>query len=154
MIRVHRRHFLLIEVLIAFALVVLCIFPLVSAHMSIYKAQMTMNQKIELDQNVSRLYGVILERLYRNEVDWSAILEEQSHAVDPSLLQAAGIEEPFPFLGNYQFKIVKQKTNETSGLQANLVSVMFTFKDSRSTPLTFIYRVCIKKEGTSQEKKA
>lgn len=115
-----RRHILLLEVLIAFALVVLCIFPLIAPHVFILKAQYEFNDKIILDQKISQFYAQTLEKIYKNEIPWSAFEQETHFPIEKEQL---GMDAHFDYSGTYHFKIVRQKGKEKQPFNANVVTL-------------------------------
>lgn len=112
---VKRRYFLLIEVLIAFAFVVVALLPLMHPHFYIFQQQSRFVDKIEMDIAVSNFYGNILQKLQTNEISWDHI---QSQRVDQVSEQLWGERKELhsrPFKGHYKFEIEKSKTNKNYG---------------------------------------
>ena len=120
--KIHKRHMSLIEVLISFSLVVLCIFPLLFPHVFILKEYRTFIDKIELDHEVNLLYGKVLERLYKNEIPWNTIMNQQEIPINET-----EFSEKIPFNGSYRFTIDKIKSSEDKSNSAVLASLIFTF---------------------------
>jgi hypothetical protein len=120
-----KRPVLLLEVLIAFALVALCVFPLVAPHVFILKAQYQFNHKITLDQAAAKVYGHILEMAYRNQIPWQAFEQKQTFPISEDIMRAAGIENG-TYKGTYQFSISRQKGKETP-LTARVITATIAF---------------------------
>lgn len=120
----------LIEVLIAFSLVVMCIFPLLYPHLFILKEHRSFIEKIELDHEVNLLYGKILESLYKNEIPWSTITNSQETPIDEK-----EFNEKIPYKGSYHFTIDKMKSNEDKTNSAVLASLVFTFKHNNDVSI-------------------
>lgn len=129
-----RRHILLLEVLIAFALVALCIFPLIAPHVFMLKAQHQFNRKIALDQTASLVYARILEKVYRNEIPWQAFEQKQAFPIEGELLTKLGLEPDFASKGTYQFSISRQKGNKEQPFSANVISVEIAFEPKGAPP--------------------
>ena len=70
---VKKRYVSLLEVLIAFALIVLCVLPLIYPHVAMFKSQKAFIRKVELDHVVNLLYAKILEKLYMNSIPWQEL---------------------------------------------------------------------------------
>jgi len=124
----RRRHMILLEVLISFALIVLCILPLLYPHVYMLRVQKQFVQTVELDHLVNLMYVEVLEKLYTNEISWNDIEGKRVFPIDSALLQKIGQtseKSRFPFTGTYQFKEIRHKENE--GLYASLLSLTFTF---------------------------
>lgn len=127
MIRVRKRSILLLEVLISLALVVLCIFPLLAPHVYILKAQYQFNHKIALDQIVGKVYVRILEKLYQNEIPWTAIENKQTFEIDEDMESAAGIDKNFGYKGTYRLSIIRDKGGEGYPISSNVIEATLTF---------------------------
>ena len=97
-----KRHQSLLEVLIAFALVALCVLPLIYPHVAMFKAQNTFIRKVDLDHVVNLLYAKILEKLYMNSIPWNDI-EQTVFPVDAGLLGEIQYDKPLYFSGSYNF---------------------------------------------------
>lgn len=105
----HKRHYLLLEVMIAFAIVAMCVLPLIAPHVFILKEQKSFVQKVELDHLVNLIYADIIERLYRNDISWAEVTSEKFYPIDESLLNRVGWTSRLPYQGEYQFKIDRYK---------------------------------------------
>lgn len=147
-----RRHFLLLEVLIAFAIIVMAILPLVYPHFYIYQQQRTFIDKIDLDMTVNLLFAQVQEKLYRNEIIWGEIESSRVFPVTQQLLEEVGIKNPIPYNGVYSFKTEKQKKNDQFALY--LVDLTFTFTPKKGAkqstkgqegpkPLVYPYKLFI-----------
>ncbi len=98
-----KRHFQsILEVLIAFVLIVLCILPLIYPHVEMYKSELRFLKKIELDHSVNLIYAKILENLYMNTYLWSD-LDHRIYEIDQELLKNSHIEEKLNYIGTYNF---------------------------------------------------
>lgn len=92
----RKRHFLLLEVMIAFALIVMCILPLIYPHTFILTSQRKFIHKVDLDHQVNRIYADIVERLYRNGIPWNDIISGTEFEVNDLLLQRLKLEKKTP----------------------------------------------------------
>lgn len=125
--RAGKRHLTLLEVLIAFAIILLCIFPLISPHVFMLKAQSEFNQEVELDHAVNLLYVEMLAALQMNEIPWSDIVEGRTIDIDEALLKNTGTGRPFQFKGNYRFTLDDIKSNGDKSRSALLLNLIFSF---------------------------
>lgn len=130
--KTHKRHILLLEVLIAFALVALCIFPLIAPHVFILKAQYQFNTKVALDQSAAKIYTHILEKAYKREIPWRAIEEKQIFTIDDDFLRKAGIKGDFSHKGSYQLSIARSK-GKKQPLTANVIRTIITLEPKESS---------------------
>lgn len=125
----NKHYVTLLEVLIAFSLVVFCLIPLLHPHVAMVKLQSEFLQKIKLDHAINVMTGQIVEKLYKNEIPWSVIEDERPMPIDPELWQGTGASTPPYFKGMYQFHVVKMKPkkNEEFKESAWLVKLKFFF---------------------------
>jgi hypothetical protein len=113
---VKRRHFMLLEVLIAFVFVATATLPLIYPHFYIYQQEKQFVNKINLDIAVNQFYAGIIERLQRNQISWNTIEEKQTLPVDEAFWRQIGYTEKAPFTGDYTFEIKHKKKNDEFGL--------------------------------------
>lgn len=128
----HKRPLVLLEVLIAFALVVLCVLPLIYPQVFILKSEREFIDTIELDYAVNLLYGNRLQKLYLNEIDWDEIEEERRIPITDAMMKESGITREFPFKGEYQFFIIKRKPPKPED-HLYLVRLIFSFTSPKKT---------------------
>lgn len=108
----RRRYISLLEVLIAFALIVMCIIPLISPHVNIHRAQVRFGDEVELDHVVSLLYGEMTRRMYRQEIPFQELLSPLEKFIDNALIVGAGYAKPLPFRGTYRFEVLHRKGDD------------------------------------------
>lgn len=124
LLRKKPRAFLLLEVLIAFLLVVLCVFPLITPHIAIYKDQLAFANKIGLDHAISEVYANIIEQLHRNTIPWNAFTEKTKFPIPKnSLFSFKNV--PLPYEGYYQFTEIKHKPPEPKPFTVYLFNLTF-----------------------------
>lgn len=127
----RKRHIVLLEVLIAFALVALCVLPMIYPLVYILKSEREFIETIELDHIVNLLYGNRLQKLYLNEIGWSDIEEHKPVEISSSMLQEIGYNRPLPFDGTYEFVIEKRKPPPPDD-RLYLVKLIFSFNPKKA----------------------
>jgi hypothetical protein len=105
-----------LEVLIAFAITAMAILPLIAPHFSIFRQQLQLIDKVELDMAVNRFYGLIVEKLHRHEIGWGDIEQKTVFPIDDALWSQLETPRRLPFKGSYQFLEVRHKKNEQYAL--------------------------------------
>lgn len=150
--KINKRPFLLLEVLIAIALVSLCILPLLSPYVAIFKDQRHFADKIELDHAINLLYGDIIEKLHRNSIPWEAIEGSQSFSVDSEALKEL-TGYPVPWRGSYffDFKESKFKPKPAEPFTVYLLTLVFSFQpliapEKETEPLKYSYQVFVARQ--------
>lgn len=88
-----KRTFLLLEVLLAFSLVTLCIIPLVRQPLKLYKSEVECLEKLEMERLAEWTFSEIKEILLRNEIPWEKI-PAKSTTSEPFPLSDAKVEIP------------------------------------------------------------
>ncbi len=124
-----KRPVALLEVIIAFALIALCILPLIYPHIFILRSEREFISAVELDHLASRLYADRLQKLYQNEIPWQQIESGIATPIDESMLQAAGYSGVLPYTGTYQFVKVRQRPPKPVDKVAYLFQLEFIFTE-------------------------
>lgn len=138
-----RRHFLLLEVIIAMALIALCIIPLITPFYEISKSQNRLNTKMQIDHSINQVYIHILEKLYDNKISWKSLSEKEKISFSEDLLKNIENKENLKN-GFIQFFTEKKTINKTSGWQKYLMRLEITIpKKNNSKPLKFQYLIPI-----------
>lgn len=136
-----RRPFMLLEVLIALMLVTMCIFPLVSPHVYVYRLQLERLREGGLYAFVTSYFADLLEKMYLQQIPIDAILRETPFPIDDPKLAA------LEFRGSYHFKVIKRKPLKDAPKIVFIVDIAFTFTPigmaSKGTPFIVTYPVCI-----------
>lgn len=127
--RTQRRHILLLEVLIAFAIIVLCIFPLIYPHVAMAKSQREFIKKIELDHVVTLLFSQIYQDLQSNKISWQEIESKKRFELSPLDLRKQNRNKSLPFKGYYFFEeeIHKPKAQTPQESTAYIFNLVFRF---------------------------
>lgn len=121
---IHKRCMLMLEVLIAMAIVALCLLPLISPHVLVYKSQKEFTHSIQMARKANELFGEVLERLHKNEIPWQAIQERHFIPLDDLLSKTKSIKDAYR--GTYQFTIVGHKENPETGWGMHLLNLAIT----------------------------
>lgn len=135
--KLSRRFQSLLEVLIAFVLIALCVLPLIYPHIAIYKQQLEFSRKLELDHLVNLLYGRVLEKLYMNTIPWHDI-PQTTFEVDDALLKEVQYDKPMVYAGTFTFGEGEPrfKPKDPSEYTLYLYPLTFNFipKELKNTP--------------------
>lgn len=126
-----KRPLILLEVMIAFALVVLCVLPLIYPQVFILKSERQFLDTIDLDHTVNLLYGNRLQKLYLNEIPWEEIESEKRISISKEMMQESGITSELPFKGEYQFFIIKRKPPKPED-HLYLARLIFSFTSTKN----------------------
>jgi hypothetical protein len=142
-----KRPFLLLEVMIAFALIVLCALPLIAPYLEIVKEQKQFNVKMELDHASHLFYVMLLEQLHNNKIDWKDIHSSAILPLTADHWKAIGYSSPLPFVGSYHFKEIKNKSDKKKAWNGYLFRLTLAFVDKRvqenPPKINFPYTVCL-----------
>ncbi len=88
-----KRSFLLLEILIAFFLVTLCIVPLVRQPLSLYRSELERLEAMEKERLADWTFTEVKEMLLKNEIPWEKI-PNKSETAGPFPLPDAVIQLP------------------------------------------------------------
>lgn len=100
----QRRPFLLLEILIAFGLVALCIFPLVFSQFKILAAQKELHARLEGQRLANEQFTRIVESLYKGELT----LEQLPHEMVREKESGSIIKISFNQFAYYLFIATKE----------------------------------------------
>ena len=124
-----RRYYVaLLEVLIAFAIIALCILPLIYPQVALIKSEKEFIDTVELDHAVNLLYVNQLQKLYDRRIPFSVIEGGKESPIEEGLLQEAGFKKNLPFTGSLRYILLKQKPpkpDDTSFIFINSFSHLF-----------------------------
>lgn len=137
-VRVSKRPFLLLEVMIAFALVVLTILPLIYPHTYILRTQKEFIKEIDLDLWVNNHYANLIEQLYKNQIPWDVISGQRTLSLNP---------ENLPFSGTLQFTQLKSKPDEITTYGVYLFEITYSF----SNKLTYTYHLMLIRDVNAEK---
>lgn len=150
---VIRRPILLLEVIIAFALVALCVLPLIYPHVFILRSEKQFVSEVELDHRVSLIYADIMEKLYRKEIPWQDIIGQKETPIDLSGGSRKDEKGTLPYKGSYKFVKYKQKAKDEESHNMYLFRLIFSFQpvegllqDKDRKPLTYEYLIPIERK--------
>lgn len=130
----NKRQFLLLEVLIAFTIITLCMIPLMMPHFGMIKAQREFINKIKINHFANLSHVNILEKLHKNEILLSSIEAKQIFPIDEGLLK-----EIRGYHATYQFTNEKHKKRNTNGFTTHKVILEVKFVPNK-VGKTFIYK--------------
>jgi hypothetical protein len=118
-----KRHILLLEVLVAIAIVVLCIVPLLRPHLFILTEEKRFIREVELDRLVGILYAnLLIEGFYHGNIKWDTIANGESIPLDDPAVRDLG------FTGSYKFSLEKKKAKvEEDNYILNLIRISYSF---------------------------
>jgi hypothetical protein len=127
--RKQRRQILLLEVMIALAIIVLCIFPLIYPHAALARSQRTFLHKIDLDHVITLIFSDIYQDLQKNQYEWADIQSQRHFDIDPDRLKKYNGNKALPYKGYYYFEEEIHKPKSTTDQQtfAYIYKVRFVF---------------------------
>lgn len=125
-LRKKRRPFLLLEVLIALAIVSLCAIPLIAPNLWLIKAEKEFLQTIENDRIAHLIFLHVVENLYNNVYSWENL--KNNEEIPFSLESIPAIPENWPFEVTVRSKVAQSKTGLTDEHSFNLLEITITIK--------------------------
>lgn len=143
--RIIKRHILLLEVLIALALVALCAFPLLAPQMMMIRSEREFLHDIEADRVANTIFVNIVQKMYSNSITWQQLNSPEEFPIDSNLLNEMSLPRGWPYAMTCRFKIGNQKPVGKPA-QFALVEVWITMTPKEGNPLTFFYEVFVEKE--------
>lgn len=133
----NRQHMLLLEVLIAFSLLLLCLIPLIQPHLVMIQSEHEFIHEVQLDRLVNELYADLLVKdFYNQRISWDAIASKREIPLASEAVQDLGFQgsytithlapsggalnenQPFHLL-NIQYKFSPKIAKKTKVLEYN-----------------------------------
>lgn len=144
-----RRHFSLMEVMIAFALILFCLIPLIYPNLAIYQSQQEFIAKIKVDHAASLLMGELTEKLHRREIPFDQLIQASPTPIEisPESLRLAGIDSKFPYTVSLTAQKIKLKGENKGNFIAGRIHFTYLFKEKKkeTNTLAFSYEIPIVK---------
>lgn len=122
--RSNKRHILLLEVLVALAIITMCIVPMLRPHLFMLAEEQKFVREVELDRLVGNIYtNLLIDRFYRQGITWDEIATDEQRPVDHADLKRLG------YKGTYAFKIkLKKGKMSESDFALDLLTITYTMK--------------------------
>lgn len=141
MAKIHKRHILLLEVLIAIAIIVMCIVPMLQPHLYMLQEEKSFIREVELDRVVGVVYtNLLVDRFYRPNITWDEILSGYTHPIDSPDLTRLG------YTGSYSFKLDKKKGKMAEDEFAlDLLKVTLAFQPKGGKPISYSYDLFVQR---------
>jgi hypothetical protein len=146
----QKRPFSLLEVMIAFVLILFCLAPLIYPNLAIFREQTRFVETIKIDHAVTLLHGDVLEKLHRREIPFESLTQksEVQIPISPEALKEAGLGATFPYDVTLTAQLVKMKGHEKELYTAALTKLTYRFTEKgagKSSPMEFVYQIPIVK---------
>ena len=76
-----KRHFILLEILIAVALLSLCITPLITHPIRLYKKELKTLEELQIQRLKHEAFLAIKKQLFKNKIDWDSFSNKNREKV-------------------------------------------------------------------------
>lgn len=91
---IRKRSFLLFELLISLALIVLCLFPMIKPHAQMRKAQIKQLEEMQMQRIVQEAFCVLKQKLYENkEHTFSELMVDAKGTLDKTFTLSIGADK-------------------------------------------------------------
>lgn len=128
---------ILLEVLIAMALIALCILPLITPHIAMIREQQRMDAVMRLDHSVHLLYVDVIEQMHKNIIKWNQVMEGKPIPISDDMWERIGIQNKIPLQGFFRFQEIRHKPGKPAEWNAHHVKVIFFFMPPDSTQVVW-----------------
>lgn len=160
--RRKKQPFLLMEVLLAIAVIGLCAYPLLAPHFMMANAEMVSLQQRKLERAADQAFIKLVQYLHENaiptqgrleKVNWKSFDETILGTFPEPVLISINKGKPVKFLSNYEIKRVIEGEEDSMNFdQFRLLEIRLGFiKEGADDFFTeYAYRVSIEREKESQ----
>lgn len=139
--RAFKRHFQLLEILIALFLVATCAIPVMGSFVSIYLEQRKMQEEIHLDHLMHLAHAKFVEHLYREGAKGSSLKEliDATSITLPVLDGWQALEEQSNYV--FFYKLTKEKPQEVKNKLLLQIEI-YAAKNGNSNEKTIHSHTC------------
>jgi hypothetical protein len=146
----QKRSFSMLEVMIAFVLILFCLAPLIYPNLAIFREQTRFVETIKIDHAVTLLHGDVLEKLHRREIPFESLTQKSEMQIPlfPEALKEAGLGATFPYDVTLTAQLVKMKGVEKGLYTVALTKLTYRFTEKgseKSSPMEFVYQIPVVK---------
>lgn len=143
----NRRSFLLLEVLIAFLILTVCLIPLIKTPLLFYRSEVEQLEKIERENLADWTFSEIKEGLYLGRIPWRELPGKEMGVVDFFLPEAKiKLLDSEKVIGRtFSLKCMKEKVDVESLYRIYQVKIHFTpaLRDTKSH--SYSYQIIVRK---------
>lgn len=146
MSRRKKRPFLLLEVMIAFAIVALCMLPLIVPNVWMITVGRSSIRDLEQERYVNLIYASIVEKLYENKIPWSILDVKKTQTPSPWTPDELpeNIPEGWNYIVQVFFKMIGRRENDPD---SHLLEVKLYLQRPNNKPLTYTYLLYLEKKS-------
>jgi hypothetical protein len=138
--KLFRRHFQLLEILIALTLVVLCVIPMMQTFVQMHIEQKGAKRSVEANELMKDIHAKVTEDLYFHRISWQEIENSELKKVgDESFAKRAKL---LNYDAYYQFAPkpdIRGKTGKTTEYLFTLEIFMIDSTDPKNRLTTYYY---------------
>lgn len=137
-----KRPFLILEVLIAFSIVALSLFPILSPNLMMIQAERGFQNELEADRLADLLFAEWVEKLYQNQVPWEGLISGGIVTIEEKSLIPPG----FPYSITVKPTLERAKTSDVeTSYYLFLFEFRFTPTQGGLPPLSFSYNLFVER---------
>jgi hypothetical protein len=150
LMRIRKKPYLLLELIIALTLVLLCALPLVHAPLSLVKGEIQAFARMEAIRLSDLAFAEVLAKLYRNEISWDLIAKGEPVLFQKEMsTQVEGICKQTFLCTSTLRSMQKKEGKNQEDLRLVKITISFETKNKlwqvRSDPhkIDFVYEVFV-----------
>lgn len=129
-LKAKKRHFQLLEIMVALLLIVGCAVPVMHIYYNMFKKQDSMARAYEIDHTAHLLHGKIAERLYKNEYSFDELNGCELVFVDQEIGEDLG---RLGYACTFTLQTSEpKKDSKDSGKAKRLCDLIIKMKDQRN----------------------
>lgn len=123
----QKRYNLLLEVLIALAIVAVIAVPLVYPHVVLLREQQRFIKSTELDHVVNLFYADLVASLYNQEIPWNDMAQGHIAEIPDTTLRTLNGGKEVPYRGFYGIHIGYTKPKKPTDITYHLIELELVF---------------------------
>lgn len=127
-LRIKKRHFQLLEMMVAMFLLLVCVAPMLHIYTHLFKEQQAVIRSYQMDHLVHLIHAKITEQLYKRQIPLEELLQTKSNVLADIELKKA--LDPLGYGCTYAFTIVEPHTEQGKKKASQyLCSLVITMED-------------------------
>lgn len=136
-----RRTFQLLEILIAFFLVIVCAIPLIQTYVAMHIEQKEQNHIIEADQLVEEVHAKLVEDFYKKRLGLQNLEDPQEHEIDDDSIVKRAKNLGYKITYKFELTDPKKISDKTSELIAAMHIMLGKIDEPNSKKTTVTYNL-------------
>ncbi len=151
--KIRKKHFVLLEIMIALVLIIFVTFPFLKKPIELLKLQMREFESLECEMLAEESFNEIFTSIFQEEEKWKkyffqSTLEATTHPLSPKIIQFAKCHPKTIYRSFYFLQESKTKTTKEQE-EFKKIQIVLDLSLDKKFKNTYKYLILVKKQKTS-----